>query len=399
MQQVKPLLLCAALSALSPTALALASTLVGSGYTQPVFLAAPAGDARLFIVEKDGLIKVQQGGLVSNFLDLRGKVDPGGEGGLIGLAFDPGYAQNGRFYVHYTSNSGAARVEIYTAPNPAGNSADPDSGELIISIPSNGRGNHKAGWIGFSPSDPGQLYIATGDSGGSNDPDQRAQSLDTLLGKMLRITPLPSGGYTVPADNPFVGAPGLDEIWAYGLRNPYRNSFDRQSGDFWIADVGQSAREEINLALAGSEGGQNYGWRAREGRIDNPGVGDAAPVNAVDPIFDYPRAIGGSVIGGYVVRNSVEDELNGLYLFGDFVSGRLFTLDAAAPDASFTDRTSAFGTPFGAFQLSSFGEDGFGGVYAVGLNGNIYQLAAAVPEPGSWALFGLGLLALALRRR
>ncbi len=386
------------IAAASSACWGVSAQLVGSGYNSPVFLAAPQGDPRLFIVERGGIIKIQSAdGTVGTFLD-SSKTVTSGERGLLGLAFDPGFASNGRFYVQYTSSApgnDAAIVESYTvsSSNPA--VADPGSARLIISIPSNGRSNHKAGWIGFSPADPGNLYIATGDSGSGNDPDGRAQDLNSNLGKMLRITPLPGGGYAVPANNPFVGRAGNDEIWAYGLRNPFRNSFDRLTGDLWIGDVGQSAREEINFEASGFAGGANYGWRSREGRIDNPGVGDPPIAGAIDPVFDYPRGIGGSVIGGYVVRNSLETSLNGLYLFGDFVAGRLFSFNPANPDTSFADRTAEFGSPFSGFQLSSFGEDGRGGVYAMGLNGNLYLLAAAVPEPGSWALMAFGLVGLA----
>ena len=393
------------LSVAVPHAHALDSVLVGSGFSQPVALTAPAGDSRLFIVEKAGRIQVMANGASSTYLDISAQVDAEGERGLLGLAFDPNFAANGRFYVNYIDKATKNTVvAAYTAPSAAANSVDPASAKPIISITQPaGLSNHKAGWIGFCPGDGNNLYIATGDGGGGNDPNNNAQNLSSNLGKMLRITPQAGGGYTVPADNPFVGAAGNDEIWAYGLRNPYRNSFDRASGDFWIADVGQGLREELDFEAAGTAGGRNYGWRAREGSIDNPNVGDPAPANAVDPIYDYAHGtMGGTVIGGYVYRGSGEAGLDGTYFFGDFNSGKIFSLrETGGAVGSFMDRTAELGTPFGGFTLSAFGEDGAGNLYVMGLNGDVYRFAAAVPEPATWASLGLGLALLGwlLRRR
>lgn len=384
---------------------ALTATQVASGLQAPVFLTAPTGDARLFVVEKGGLVKTLSGGTSSTWLDLRGRVDAAGEGGLLGLAFDPGFASNGRFYVDYIDrDTKATVVAMYTAPSPTSTRIDAATGSTLISIAQPaGRTNHKAGWIGFRPGDGGNLYIATGDGGSGNDPDNRAQNLDDNLGKILRIAPQAGGSYTVPAGNPYAGAtPGNDEIWAYGLRNPYRNSFDRATGDFWIADVGQSTREEINLERAGTPGGRNYGWRALEGSGDNPGVPDAPPPGATGPLFDYGRANGdGSIIGGYVYRGSFEQGLDGAYFYGDFVSGRIFTLrESGGVVTEVIDRTDELGRPFGANQLTSFGEDGLGNLYAMGLDGRVVRIAAAVPEPGTWALMAFGVAALAwLSRR
>jgi len=393
------LALCAAL----PNAHALSTVLIGSGFSEPVALAAPPGDSRLFIVEKAGRIQVMNNGASSTYLDISGLVDAEGERGLLGLAFDPNFAGNGRFYVNYIDKTTKNTVvAAYTAPSASSNTADPASAKTIISITQPaGLSNHKAGWIGFRPGDGNNLYIATGDGGSANDPNGNAQNLASNLGKMLRITPQPGGGYTIPAGNPFVGVAGNDEIWAYGLRNPYRNSFDRGTGDFWIADVGQGLREELDFEAAGTAGGRNYGWRAREGSIDNPNVSDPAPANATDPIYDYAHGdMGGTVIGGYVYRGSGEAGLDGTYFFGDFNSGKIFSLrETGGAVGSFMDRTAELGTPFGGFTLSAFGEDAAGNLYVMGLNGNVYRFAAAVPEPATWASLGLGLAVLGWRLR
>ena len=381
--------------ALAGAGSALAYTQVGSGYTQPVFLTAPTGDSRLFVVEKGGLIKVQQGSSVSTWLDISTQVDAAGERGLLGLAFDPGFASNGRFYVDYIDKATLNTVVASYTVNASG-AVDMASAKTVITVAQPaGRSNHKAGWLGFNAADPGHLYIATGDGGSSNDPDNNAQNLNSNLGKLLRITPNANGGYTVPTDNPFVGVAGNDEIWAYGLRNPYRNSFDRQTGDLWIGDVGQGAREEVNFAsaAAGLGRGANYGWRVREGTIATPGISDPTPPNLTEPLFDYDRSVGGTVIGGYVYRGTADASLAGKYVFGDFVTGDIWSYSGGT-------RTT-LDTPFAGFQLSSFGEGGDGALYAVGLNGEIYLLAAAVPETASATLLALGLAAggLFIRRR
>jgi glucose/arabinose dehydrogenase len=389
---MKPLL--ASLPLVLAAGTAAAATQIGSGYTQPVFLTAPVGDSRLFVVEKGGLVKVQQGGSVSTWLDISTQVDTTGERGLLGLAFDPNFTSNGRFYVDYIDKTTLNTVVASYTVNGSG-AVDMGSAKTILTVAQPaGRSNHKAGWIGFNAADPGHLYIATGDGGSSNDPDNNAQNLNSNLGKLLRVTPGANGGYTVPADNPFVGVAGNDEIWAYGLRNPYRNSFDRQTGDLWIGDVGQGAREEVNFAsaAAGLGRGANYGWRVREGTIATPGISDPTPPNLTEPLFDYGRDVGGTVIGGYVYRGA-DASLNGKYVFGDYVTGDIWSYSGGT-------RTE-LDSPFAGFQLTSFGEGGDGSLYAVGIDGNIYLLAAAVPEPTSALLLALGLAAggLLTRRR
>ena len=281
-----------------------------------------------------------------------------------------------------------------------------------------GRTNHKAGWIGFRPGETDNLYIATGDGGSGNDPENRAQNLNDNLGKVLRVNvhadafPTDAGrNYGIPTGNPFVGRAGNDEIWAYGLRNPYRNSFDRMTGDFYIGDVGQNTREEVDFEASGAPGGANYGWRAREGQIQNPTLpGDPDPANAKPPILDYGRSDGGTVIGGYVVRGGQLPELEGAYVFGDYVSGRIW---AIRYQGSFIDIAQAMDVTdllnpvdpttgqrlIGPYQLSSFGEDGLGRLYLVDISGG--TIYAMVPEPATWMMLLAALLPAAwiVRRR
>jgi glucose/arabinose dehydrogenase len=379
--------------------------LFASGFSQPLFVGAPAGDNRLFVVEKGGSIKIVENGIVqpTPFLNLSSQVNTSGEQGLLGLAFDPNYATNGRFYVNYISAATQDTVIARYTASANRNLADSNSGQVILTVDQpSGFDNHKAGWIGFRPNEPSNLYIATGDGGGGNDPNNLAQNTSSNLGKILRVDVSGSAaGYTIPAGNPFAGATsGIDEIWAYGLRNPFRNSFDRLTGDFYIADVGQSTREEVNFEAASGVAGVNYGWRAREGKADNPSVGDATPQGAVDPIYDYDHTSGRrSITGGYVYRGGAIPEFQGTYLFGDFVAGTFGSFRYSNGVLSeLTDRTTQI-DPTNAFPgsaLSSFGEDGAGELYAVNISGSIYKL---VPEPGITALLACGALTALTRRR
>lgn len=378
---------------------------VASGLNQPLLLSAPGGDARLFVVEKGGLIRTISGGVLqaTPFLDLSSQVATGGERGLLGLAFDPGFADNGRFYVNYvdktTLNTVVARYQV------AGGVVDAGLTQPILSIAQPGFDNHKGGWMGFRPGDARNLYIATGDGGSGNDPGNNAQNPQSLLGKMLRIDVSGNtAGYAISGDNPFAGRSDVaPEIWALGLRNPFRNSFDRQTGDFWIADVGQGQREEINFEAGGDAGGHNYGWRLREGTIATPGVGGNAP-GLTEPVFDYghlgsPGGLGNSITGGYVYRGPSIADADGRYFFGDFISNRIFSfaIGAGGAPSDLRDDTEAFIGGSGLSGLASFGEDGNGGLYAVGINGVVVRL---VPEPASYAMLLLGLAGLVwLRRR
>jgi glucose/arabinose dehydrogenase len=400
---------------------------VASGLSQPLFVTAPAGDSRLFIVEKTGAIKVQSapGATPTTFLNLA-TAGPGGtslinttgERGLLGMAFDPNYATNGRFYVNYvetgTLDTKVARYTVSANPNVANT-----TGTVVLTVDQtvtvsgspNEFTNHKAGWIGFRPGEAANnLYVATGDGGSGNDPGNVAQNTSNNLGKILRIDVSGTGAATPAAGNPFIGVAGNDEIWAYGLRNPFRNSFDRTTGHFYIGDVGQDTREEVDVEEAPGTGGRNYGWRPLEGSGDNPGVGDAPPAGAIGPVFDYARGttfspgIHGSITGGYVYRGSALPAINGTYFFADYISGKIgsFFYDPATDQvipSSITDRTLQLdptGANFGPNTISSFGEDGFGELYLVDIGGEVYKL---IPEPGS-ATATLALFAIcAIRRR
>jgi hypothetical protein len=389
------------------TAHALEGVVVASDLNQPVYLTAPTGDSRLFVLEKTGLVKIVANGqtLATPFLDLTGKVDTNGERGLLGLAFDPNYASNGRFYVNYIDKTTLNTVvERYTVATPSANVANAASAQNILTIQQESFGNHKAGWIAFRPGDSKNLYIATGDGGDANDPHGNAQNTNSLLGKILRVDVSGTGtGYTVPASNPFVNQAGTRaEIWATGVRNPWRNSFDRQTGDLWIADVGQDAREEIDLEKAGDPGGHNYGWRLREGSIATPGVGGDAP-GLTDPIFDYahtnvPGGLGNSIVGGYVYRGPSIGDADDRYFFSDFVSERVFSFLLGADGKPFDlrDDTSALLGGTGLSGPTTFGEDGFGRMYIAGING---KLVLMVPEPETWAISLAGLVVIGAMRR
>lgn len=270
-----------------------------------------------------------------------------------------------------------------------------------------GLSNHKAGWIGFKPGDANNLYIATGDGGGGNDPNNRAQNSADLLVKMLRVDINRDDfadaniNYGVPLNNPFVGQAGArGEIYALGLRNPFRNSFDSATGNFWIADVGQGQREEIDFIAAASPGGQNFGWRQREGNIDTPGISDPPIPGLTGPLLDYNHSFGAAITGGYVVRDA-GSAFNGRYVFGDFVSGRIFSIasdGSVQTMAGATELTAVLDAGLGGAigNVSSFGQGASGEFYIVDYGGKVVQV---VPEPATVLMLLMGAALLWTRRR
>jgi len=369
---------------------------VGNGFTNPLLATHAPGDPdRLFVVEKGtgttGRVKtldLSNGpvpGSVSTFLTVN-NITTNNERGLLGLAFHPDFQNNGLFYLNLTDSLGRTNVVEYRVSDDP-DLADPDPLRTLLTI-DQPQANHNAGWMDFGPD--GHLYIATGDGGGGNDSGAghtpgvgNSQDItDNLLGKILRIDvnndDFPDDNnrnYAIPDDNPFVGQTGDDEIWAYGLRNPFRNSFDRDTGDLWIADVGQNTREEVNFQPADSPGGENYGWRLREGRITTPtgGVGGSRPDGNVDPVYDYNHGFGTfegrSVTGGFVYRGPIE-QLQGFYFFGDFISSNLWTFDPADPFGTVENVGDQLDPAAGSINsISSFGEDLAGNLYIVDFNG------------------------------
>jgi hypothetical protein len=346
-------------------------------YSAPVFVTSDPDDPdRIFVVEQGGRIMLTAGGQTTTFLDLT-TVDPpivqsGGERGLLSMALSPDYRTSGRFYVFYTgTDGGTLHVDELTS---SGLTADPATRQTVITVPHPTFGNHNGGQLQFGPD--GYLYMSTGDGGGGGDPGENAQNTDSLLGKILRIDPIPGGGYAVPPDNPFVGAEGADEVWSYGLRNPWRFSFDRATGDLTIADVGQASWEEIDYdPVAGGAGrGDNFGWDCREGRHDFETAG-CSGLTFTEPIFEYANDSGTcSITGGYVVRDPGLSELRGRYVYADLCAGQLHSLVPAVPDALDVRSEGLTVT-----QPSSFGEDACGRVYVASLSGPVYRLVDSTP--------------------
>jgi glucose/arabinose dehydrogenase len=372
------------IDALEPRAAGtLSLALVQGGFSSPVF-ATHAGDTRLFVVERAGRIRIISGGQVlpTPFLDLSSLVTTAtAEQGLLGLAFDPAYATSGRFYVMWTANGNPGTnasfrdnvVSRFVRSSSEPNQADFASRTDLLQI-ADLYNNHNGGMLAFWD---GLLYVATGDGGSSGDPDNNAQNTGVLLGKLLRIDPSSGSPYAIPPSNPFATQPGArPEIWASGLRNPWRFSFDRATGDLYLGDVGQNTWEEVNLQRSGAGGGQNYGWDRLEG-THCFGASACDPTGLVPPIAEYGhRPNGCSVTGGYVYRGASAPSLSGRYIFGDYCSGRIWSLTEAA--GAWT-RSLLLTTTYG---ISSFAEDKDGELHVVDHDGGgLYRLTESGGTP------------------
>ena len=343
-----------------------------SGFVQPVEI-THAGDQRIFVVERRGKIWIVQPSGQTNptaFLDIEARVqDNAGERGLLGLAFPPDFATSQLFYTNYTRQDGATVISRWSMSASNSDLADSDSEEILFTI-AQPFDNHNGGCLRFGPDS--MLYIGMGDGGSGGDPGNRAQNLSNPLGKLLRIDVRALSGYVIPADNPFVGVANADDrIWAYGLRNPWRFSFDSSTGMLWIADVGQNAREEVNIASA-EAAGLNYGWRCYEGNAVFNTNNCSGPFDG--PLWDYQQsnATGKSVTGGYVYRGNDFGDLTGHYIFGDYVSGNIWTL---FPNANGGFDTTNQGKLAPSAQLTTFGEDADGELYLATKNqGTVYKI-------------------------
>ena len=368
-------LLASLVLAAVPAGAAVGAKKIGS-FSQPVFVTGPPrAHGLLFVVEKEGrIVSVGRKGGKRTFLDIGGRITDDGERGLLSVAFAPDYKKSRRFYVYYTDKHGDIVVAEYRRSRRNPRRALAKSGRKVITVPHREAPNHNGGQIQFGPD--GYLYIGTGDGGSADDPPENAQNLNVLLGKLLRIDPRRGDGkpYTVPPSNPFVGAPGRDEIYAYGLRNPYRFSFDRRTGDLTIGDVGQNRWEEVDWLSAAAAKGANFGWDAYEGLHEFDSA-DASPIPAgpvTMPIAELSHGDGNCAItGGYVYRGPKVKALRGRYVYADFCRGQIRSLVPALPRAR---DDGPVGLP-NYNAISSFGEDAKGNLYFASLTGGqVYKI-------------------------
>jgi hypothetical protein len=408
-------------SALATPAFGLGLDLLPIDPVAPIFVAAPRGDPRLFVVERAGRIRIYSGGelLEPPFLDIRGQVDDGNEGGLLSVAFPPDFEDSRAFYVYYTADGQAAdrpqsRISRFRASE--GNADVADPAEKILLTLEQPDDNHNGGTVAFGPD--GMLFMGFGDGGGRFDPLEAAQDPGTLLGKMIRIDVSFTNftdDYSVPPDNPYEGAgEPLDEIWDLGLRNPFRFAFDREDGGaLYIADVGQDNQEEVNVEpppdTKGNRGGRNYGWDVMEGTecFDEPNDPDELDCNDPEltlPVYEYAHASSRcSITGGVVYRGAARPDLDGHYLFADYCTGEIWSLfwnGGGGTVGPVVDRTDEL-APAGASLDNpiAFGEDGAGEVYVVDQDGGEIFRFVSVPEPAGPLLLAAGAAALLAAQR
>jgi len=350
-----------------PGSVTLDTQVVATGLSSPLYLTAPPGDPRLFVVEQPGRVRIIANGvlLTTPFLDITDRVLAGGERGLLSIAFHPNYATNGYLFVDYTDLSGDTRLDRFrVSADP--NLADKTSAKPILFV-DQPYSNHNGGLVLFGPD--GKLYVGLGDGGSGGDPQGNGQNRGVLLGKLLRLDVDGGDPYAIPADNPFVGVSGVrGEIWAYGLRNPWRFAFDREAGMLYIADVGQNRREEVNVAPAGA-GGLNYGWNVMEG--DECYASACERSGLTLPVLAYGHADGCSITGGYVYRGQEIPALRGHYFYSDYCGGWVKSFrhegGAAADQRDWGLHLE---------RVLSFGEDSAGELYVLSANGNVYRLRA-----------------------
>jgi glucose/arabinose dehydrogenase len=351
----------------------LTTQIVASGLSFPVDLQSAPGDrTRLYVVEQTGRIRlIKDNALVATpFLDISAGVSTGGERGLLGLAFHPRYAENGRFYVNYTNLAGDTRVtEFRRSQNP--DQADLGSERLLIAQ-DQPFSNHNGGGLAFG--NDGRLYIGLGDGGSAGDPQNNAQNLQTRLGKILRIDVDTASPYAIPTDNPFVNQTGpAREVWALGLRNPWRFSFDRATGDLYIGDVGQNRREEIDIGLVTRGGGANYGWRVTEGTLCFNPTANCGTAGFTPPVVEYDHSIGCSVTGGYVYRGCRMPGYGGTYFYGDFCTSIIRSLRMS--NGTIGDQRDWTGPLSGSVDaVSAFGVDADGELYIVDYSGRVLKI-------------------------
>lgn len=337
-----------------------------TGFTRPLEI-TNAGDSRLFVVEQGGLIKIlNSDGTINTtpFLNISTLISSTGERGLLGLAFHPNYATNGFFYINYTNLAGNTVIARYTVDSGNPNIANPTSANILLTI-AQPYANHNGGTLKFGPD--GYLYIGMGDGGSSGDPENRAQNINELLGKMLRIDVNSGSPYSIPAGNPYVGISGADEIWATGLRNPWKFSFDKTLGNLWIADVGQNVLEEINVAPA-TQSGLNYGWRCYEGVATYNISGCASQSTMKSPLKTVNHSTGAcSITGGYVYNGTLYPNFKQLYFFTDYCDPKIGIMTSSG--------TLSYSQVFSGNNFSTFGEDKNGELYIAAINnGNIFKI-------------------------